>query len=131
MVSLFFSMSSTTIQFRQVAVTALLIANAGCATDDLLPTQQPPVQQLVAETLALCEADRENNAEALAWLAEAQAHLGDFEGARKTLGPFSESKDFLLTVAHLHCAQIEIQLTGSTAAVSESMWKYDRGTMHY
>jgi hypothetical protein len=32
-------------------------------------------------------------------------------------------------VAHLHCAQIEIQLTGSTAEITESMWKYSGATM--
>src|SRR6476660_7344350 len=107
MVSLILSMPSTTFQFSRIAVSALLVANAGCVTDDSLPIQQPPLPQLVAKTLALCERDRENNAEALELLAQAQARLGDVAGARKTLGTYSDSSDFRLTVAHLHCAQIE------------------------
>jgi tetratricopeptide (TPR) repeat protein len=107
-------------------VAALILANGSGTADEI-----PPIQQLITETLALCEADRENNAAALAQLAQAQSHLGDFAAARKTLGAFSESEDFRLTVAHLHCAQIEIQLTGSTAAITEPMWEYGGGTMHY
>jgi hypothetical protein len=98
-----------------------LVANFSDAEEGL-----PPVRQLIAETLALCKADLENNSEALDTLAEAQCCLGDFATARKTLSSPGSAN---FRVAHLHCAQIEIELTGSIPSIPDSLWKYDGGVM--
>jgi len=97
-----------------------LLAGLGYAQDSL-----PPVRQLIVETLTLCDADREENSESLDTLAEAQAYLGDFSAARKTL--LSISTDWRL--AHLNCAKIEIELTGSVASIPDAYWKSDQGIM--
>jgi hypothetical protein len=87
----------------------------------------PPLRQLIADTLAMANANRDDNAEALSSLAEAQAYLGEFAAARETLGV--QPSDFRLTAALWQCAQIEVEQTGSVAAISDTAWKLDPGTM--
>src|SRR5688572_27245180 len=70
-------------------ICALLLAS-GCEGQDRLP----PAKQLIAETLALCKADRESNSSAINDLAEAQCYLGDFELARKTISPYAPNDFF-------------------------------------
>jgi hypothetical protein len=106
-----------------IALSIGLLANASRAQDSL-----PPVRRLIEETLALCNTDREDNAEPLNELAAAQCYLGDFTAAKKTILP-PEFSDFRVQVAHLNCAQIEIELTGSIASIPDSLWKIDPGTM--
>jgi hypothetical protein len=89
----------------------------------------PPVRRLIAETLAACNADREGNSLALNDLAAAQCYLGDFDSARKTLLPFALD-DIFQQAAHQTCAQIEIELTGSTAGIPQALWNDGFGFMH-
>jgi tetratricopeptide (TPR) repeat protein len=89
----------------------------------------PPVRQLIAETLALCNADRESNSLALYHLAEAQCYLGEFAAARKILPPYTQD-NFFRQAAYQTCAEIEIELTGSTASVPDDLWKDGFGFMH-
>jgi tetratricopeptide (TPR) repeat protein len=89
----------------------------------------PPVRQLIAETLALCNADRESHSLALDYFAEAQCYLGDFAAARKTLPPYAPD-NFFRAAYYQSCAQIEIEMTGSTASIPAALWKDDFGFMH-
>lgn len=89
----------------------------------------PAVRQLLAETLALCNADREENRTALNDLAAAQCYLGDFTAARKTLVPYEPGNIFQLS-AHHKCARIEIALTGSEANIPAALWADELGFMH-
>src|SRR5262245_66464960 len=89
----------------------------------------PPVRQLIAETLTLCNVDRENNTSALNDLAAAQCYLGDFAAARKNLLPYGRD-DIVQQAAHQACAQIEIELTGSIASIPDALWNDGFGFMH-
>src|SRR5438046_2567234 len=86
------------------ASVCLPTSTSTCLAQDRLP----PIRQLIAETLTLCNTDREYNGEPLGKLAEALCYLGDFAAARKTLLPY-ESGDFNIKLAHQNCAQIEIE----------------------
>jgi tetratricopeptide (TPR) repeat protein len=90
----------------------------------------PPVRELLAQTLALCSADRENNRGALNDLAAAQCYLGEFAAARKTLLPHEPNDIFQLS-AHHTCARIEIELTSSAANIPAALWNDEFGFMHY
>jgi hypothetical protein len=89
----------------------------------------PPVRQLLSETLALCNADRESHKAALNDLAAAQCYLRDFEAARKTLPPY-EPLNFFQMAAHHKCASIEVELTGSTANIPPALWNDEFGFLH-
>src|SRR5688500_11052232 len=88
----------------------------------------PPLRQLIADTIAMANANREDYAEAMGSLAEAQAYLGELAAARETLG--TEPSDFRLIAALWQCAQIEVERTGSIAAIPDAAWKSSPGTMH-
>jgi tetratricopeptide (TPR) repeat protein len=107
-----------------IGAVLVCLANSSAAQDGL-----PPVKQLIAETLALCNADRESNTLALNDLAEAQCYLGDFTSARKTLSP-SAPDNFFRQAAHQKCAEIEIEITGSTDSIPAALWKDEFGFMH-
>jgi tetratricopeptide (TPR) repeat protein len=89
----------------------------------------PPVGQLIAETLKLCETDGESHTQALNDLAAAKCYLGDFASARKILLPFGPD-NFFQQAAHHTCAGIEIEATGSIASIPAALWKDDFGFMH-
>lgn len=112
------------VYFSAWLIGALLVGCISDAEDDL-----PPASKLLAEALALCNADREGNASALSDLAEAQCYLGDFASARKTLPP-SDPNDFFQQATHQKCAQIEIEITGSTASIPAALWNDELGYMH-
>jgi hypothetical protein len=89
----------------------------------------PPVRQLIAETLAICDADREGNISALNDLAAAQCYLREFEAARKNLLPYTKDDVFQQTM-HQQCACIEIEITGSADSVPKALWDDGFGFMH-
>jgi hypothetical protein len=103
----------------------VVVAQASfCAGQDRLP----PIRVLIAETLALCNVDRESNATALNDVAAAQCYMGEFAGARNNLLPFTPD-NFFQQAAHQTCARIEIELTGSTASIPEALWNDGFGFM--
>src|SRR5436190_21935728 len=67
----------------------LWIVSISSAQDGL-----PPVRQLIAETLRLCNEDREESISSLNDLAAAQCYLGDFAAARKNLLPYERDNIF-------------------------------------
>src|SRR5580765_513083 len=81
----------------------------------------PPIKQLINETLALCNSDREENISALNDLAAAQCYLGDFAAARKNLLPYKPD-DWFQQTKHQEFARIEIELTGSEASIPKALW---------
>src|SRR5262245_10659074 len=88
-----------------LAWSCLLVA--GCLLGESFSVAQdrpPPVRKLIAETLVLCNVDREGNTSALNNLAIAQCYLGDFTAARANLLPFSPD-NFFQQAIHQSCAQ--------------------------
>src|SRR3954469_13359769 len=121
----------TTMRILKFFFSTLLLCSAFVVRPTIATAQDglPPVRQLIADTLKLCNDDRESNTSSLNELAAAQCYLGDFSAARKNLLPY-ERDDFFQQAAYQTCAQIEIELTGSTAAIPDALWKDGFGFMH-
>ncbi len=112
------------VQYVAIAAFYLALVTSLTAQDTL-----PPVRQLLSETLARCNADRDENRAALNDLAVAQCYLREFDAARRTLTPY-QADDIFQQAFHLRCARIEIQLTGSTENIPAALWKDGFGFMH-
>jgi tetratricopeptide (TPR) repeat protein len=128
---MWYAVTAPTIHMRILILVAGLIGPSFVDRDRSAAAQDnlPAVRRLIAETLKLCNEDRESNISSLNDLAAAQCYLGDFTAARKNLLPYERDNIFQQS-AHQTCAQIEIELTGSTAEVPAALWNDGFGFMH-
>lgn len=96
-----------------------------------LAEELPPARQLVAEVLQELGPEHRQREYVLTWneLAAAQACLGDFAAARRTLLPYENN--LMILSGYYQCAAIELERTGSTTTLPDAIWRDEPDWAHW